>query len=30
MMTVMKDVAILKSEFQEDEAAVTKIQHFQV
>ena len=30
MMTVMKDVAILKSEFREDEAAVTKIQHFQV
>lgn len=28
-MTVMKDVAIAKSEFRDDEAAITKIQDFQ-
>ena len=29
-MTIMKDVAIAKSEFQSGERAVTKIQDFQV
>ena len=29
-MTIMKDVAIAKSEFQSGERAVTKVQHFQV
>ena len=29
-LTIMKDVAIAKSEFNPDESAITKIQNFQV
>lgn len=29
-LTIMRDVAITKSEFEPSERAVTKIQHFQV
>lgn len=29
-LTIMKDVSIAKSEFKEDEKAITKIQNFQV